>query len=432
MSCVGMLLVNLALHEFMAFRSPGATMTTYVDNWSCTANTPDQAHQAYQALQDFTSTWDLDLDNRKLVFWSTKASFRKDLRNMGYQTKLDFRELGAHVRMSQRRTNFTQTVRIRNMEPRWSRLEASPAPYFRKVGALKSAAWPRALHGASNVHLGESKFALLRSGAMRGIGSKMPGANPVVHLGLVEYPTADPAYVALRESFLDARRLTCLDRAAPILDAMAGGALPPIAGPLAIMLVRANDVGIAWSPDEQQFIDEFGLLDLWGCCSQELDFRLCWAWQGFASNRVQNRRGFSGLTNVDPALSRRVLGPLSCADRATIRVARNVSFFTQDALHHIQEGETPQCLFCGDRDSIRHRVYHCPHFQPARQGLEVPPDDLAQLEDFQALHAWGRRTPLLKEFLRALCKPSPCQFACPEGLGCLDLFILTVHALTRG
>ena len=78
--------------------------------------------------------------------------------------------------------------------------------------------------------------------------------------------TADPAYVALRESFLDARRLTCLDRAAPILDAMAGGALPPIAGPLAIMLVRANDVGIAWSPDEQQFIDEFGLLALWGCC----------------------------------------------------------------------------------------------------------------------------------------------------------------------
>ena len=373
-------------------------------NWSCAADTPAQTEHAYRSLQAFTSAWDLDLDSRKLKRPSGRTP------------------LGAHVRMSPRRTNFTQTVRIRAMESRWSRLEASLAPYHRKVGALKSAGWPRALHGISNVHLGESQFALLRSGAMRGIGSKMPGANPIIHLSLVEFPLADPAFVALRKSFLDARRLASIEYAAPVLDEMARAPVPPITGPLAILLVRANDVGLSWCVETKLFRDTFGCFDAWQCSPQELDLRLCWAWQQFASARAQHRRSFHGLTAVDPALSRRVVARLSPADRAAIRVARNGTFFTQDTLRHIREGETPHCAFCGELDSIRHRVYMCPHFQAARTNLEVPADALSQLEDFQALHAWGRRPPMLQEYLLALCQPFPTCHAAPHSTSALDLF----------
>ena len=121
-----------------------------------------------------------------------------------------------------------------------------------------------------------------------------------------------------------------------------------------------------WDSDSQKFRDGLGTFDLWTCSPQELDFRLCWAWQLGIAAKMQHRPGFQGLVSVDPALSRRVLTSLPPAQKASIRVARNGTFFTQDALHHFQEGETPNCIYCGAADSIRHRAFTCPHFSEAR------------------------------------------------------------------
>ena len=149
-----MLLVNLALHEVMQANAPQAPLSTFVDNWSCSGPSPACVDQAFQRLSAFAAQWDLDLDMKKLIFWPTDPAHRKALKGLGHPIKLEFRELGAHVRFG-------------SMETRWGRLEASLSPYHRKVAALKTAAWLKALHGVSNVYLGESNFCLLRSGAMR-------------------------------------------------------------------------------------------------------------------------------------------------------------------------------------------------------------------------------------------------------------------------
>ena len=410
LSCVGMLLVNLALHEVMHADAPQAPLSTFVDNWSCSGPTPACVDQAFRSLSAFAEKWDLDLDMKKLIFWSTDPAHRKALKSLGHPTRLEFRELGAHVRFSRRRTT------------RWGRLEASLSPYHRRVAALKTAAWPRALHGVSNVHLGESNFGLLRSGAMRGTGAKAPGANPLLHLGLVEYPLADPGFVAIRESFLDARRHAPQVNFVALLGHLATGNVAPIPGPASILSARANDIAISWDLDTQKFRDSFGNFDLWTCSPQELDFRLCWAWQLGIAAKMQHRPGFQGLVSVDPALSRRVLASLPPAQKASIRVARNGTFFTQDALHHFQEGETPNCVYCGAADSIRHRAFTCPHFSEARMGLEIPVEELALLDDFQALHAWGRRSPLLQEFYCSLLAPVNIRLLPLSGEGPMDLF----------
>ena len=384
MSCVGMLLINMALHEFFNSVAPAPYLTTYVDNWACRASSPSDAQVACDHMHALAAAWDLQLDSKKLVFWATSPQCRRHLRQAGCKVALDFKELGAHVRFSRRKTNYTQTVRVRSLETRWGRLSASLSPYARKVSALKTAAWPRALHSISNVELGECHFSALRSGAMRGINAKAPGANPVIHLSLIEHPTADPAYFALQESFLGARRMAPKIHAAHTLDLLAQGGHATVPGPVAILLDRANAIGLPWHPETQTFVDEFGPLDLWECCPNELTFRLTWAWQQSAATKLQHRRGFSGLDLVDPALSRRALKTLTPVEKSMINVARNGTFFTQDALRYFQEGETPHCVHCGAVDSIRHRIFECPFFVSARQQLPVPSSELQQLEDFQA------------------------------------------------
>ena len=408
MSCIGMLLVNIALHEFFSVVAPHPCLTTYVDNWACRTRSPSDAQVAYQHMHAFAEAWDLQLDPKKLLFWATSSQCRRHLRQAGLNVALDFKELGAHVRFSRRKTNYTQTVRIRSLETRWGRLSASLSPYARKVSALKTAAWPRALHSISNVELGECHFSALRSGAMRGINAKAPGANP--------------AYFALQESFLDARRMAIKVHATHTLDSLALGLQVPIPGPIAILLDRANAIGLPWHPGSQTFMDAFGPLDLWECCPNELTFRLTWAWQQSVATKLQHRRGFRGLDLVGPALSRRALKTLTSTEKSMVNVARNGTFFTQDALHYFQEGETPHCVHCGALDSIRHRVFECPFFAPARQQLPVPASDLMQLEDFQSLHAWAKRTPLLVPFMKRLMEPSCPYMSLPSGHGTMDLF----------
>ena len=87
---------------------------------------------------------------------------------------------------------FSQVVRLRGLEQRWIRLrESSVLPCHRRSGP-SVAAWPRALRGVSLVHLGPHHISSLRTGAMRGLNAKKPGASAKIHLSLLEHPGLIP------------------------------------------------------------------------------------------------------------------------------------------------------------------------------------------------------------------------------------------------
>ena len=149
LSCVAMAVVNVAFH-FSVHRAPGAGRAmTYVDNWEMISSDVPSLVATHTAMQAFVHSWDLQVDSAKTLAWSTTAEGRSSLKASGFAVALDFRDLGAHLQASRRRTNFTQTARFRALEDKWPRLEASLAPFAQKVRALSVAAWPAALHGAS-------------------------------------------------------------------------------------------------------------------------------------------------------------------------------------------------------------------------------------------------------------------------------------------
>ena len=104
----------------------------------------------------------------------------------------------------------------------------------------------------------------------------------------------------------------------------------------------------------------------------------------------------------------------SHADRASLRIVLNGTFYTQDALHHIGESDLPCCPACGARDSIFHRTGICPALEATRRaafGFLLQPE---LLPPCLANHGWVHRPEgqdALWQMLLQVPGPSP-DFLC--------------------
>ena len=140
LSCLAMAVLNIACHHNFRSVTNHGQLLSFVDNWRALASSPEDLVSAHQAIADFARAWDLFVNSDKTVVWCTSAKGRAALRQAGFPVTLDFRELGAHLASSRRGTNFTQTDRIRALDEKWPRLEASLSPFLHKVRALSTAA----------------------------------------------------------------------------------------------------------------------------------------------------------------------------------------------------------------------------------------------------------------------------------------------------
>ena len=392
LSCLAMAVVNIAYHFNFAHTPGTGQALSYVDNWHAVGKSVDELRASHQAICDFARAWDLPIDVQKTVVWSTHSSGRRQLRDAGFQVTLDFRELGAHLRSSQRATNFTQTARFQALEPKWPLLRASLAPIDQKIRALSSAAWPAAFHAVSAVSIGNCHFVKLRSSALLGLGLRAPGANPMVQLSLTGHPISDPEFFALQSTFRDAKFLAGPSVMGPLLD-RASAAEGPAKGPAALLLARANAVGIEWDSVAVCFRDTWGPFQLWECSWPEVLDRLARMWQYRVLHQLGGRPTFEGLVSCDVLLTRAAFKSFPKPAQGLLRVALNGTFFTCDALCHAGQADSPACPHCGARDSIRHRVLDCPHFQEARGHSPLGRDQLERLAPAQLLHCWAPASP---------------------------------------
>ena len=423
LSCVAMCIANTAFHIHMAQSSAPSRTLTFVDNYESVADSFPAIVQAHDSLMEFSRTWDMPVDAGKTIAWCTTAAGRARLREAGFQVLLDFRDLGAHLQTSRRFSNRTQVDRFRALDDRWPRLSASHAPVPQKVRALSTAAWPSALHAISVTPVGETHFSSLRSKAMKGINLKAPGANPLLQLSLVEFPVADPFFFTVRSSFMDLKCLAGAEIVCPLLTAAVHEPTRE-PGPATLLLARANALGLAWRPALNRFEDALGLFDLWKASCAEVQLRLCWAWQQQIQERLCRRPTFAGLERTDPGMTRRIFSTFTPHDQAFLRISLNGTFFTNDALCHCGENDSKDCRFCGQVDSVQHRIFFCQHFQECRREAGISHEVLQGLEPAQALHAWAAACPSLapvRKELACLVETFDDFQAAPSG-SCLDLF----------
>ncbi|CAE7525471.1 Pol [Symbiodinium sp. CCMP2592] len=393
MSCVAMAIVDLALHWHVARADLQHCLTSFVDDWQVRECSPARVQLAVAMVTEFVRGWDLTMDPRKTVFWASRADHRRQLRRQGLPVENSVRNVGGHVSFNRRCTNATVQARIEGLEGLWPRLAASWAPRNQKVMALKVAAWPAALHGISGVCLSLARFAALRSAAVQGLRLDRPGLNPMIYLGMVEFPLADPHFFAIWSTFRDLRVHAARDSFVPLLASLLSKEGSRTPGPAGVFLERVALLGWRWDIQAEMIEDSISCFDPWAVSPQELLFRLTFAWQRAIGVELEKRDGFQGLSQADPGETRRLQKNFAAEDRLNLALGLSGAFYTQDALHHFSDNpdDDRSCRFCGQADGVKHRVWYCPHFRERCGPASFPDVDVATLAPAQSLRGWAMR-----------------------------------------
>ena len=289
------------------------------------------------------------------------------------------------MQFSRQSTNATSMRRFQEVRLLWPKLRKCLSPYRIKVQALRVAAWPRALHGGSVVHLAWNSFKKLRSGAMKGLGENKPGASPLIHIGLLEAPGTDPGFAAIWEAVRDFRSEGEFHRAEIAL-------------------------GFSLVSDAAQAVNS-------GCFAPG---------SKALGAIVQHRRHFEGLGTVDVPESLRLMKSRSESQQSLMRVVHNGTFYTNDALQHVAADLGPQCTWCGQQDNLMHRLWECPHFASARTDCPADVLDLVDsLPPCLVCHGWTQeprgRTEFLQYLLAVPDTSAVLEPVCPLGPVC-DVF----------
>ena len=295
---------------------------------------------------------------------------RKSLVEQGFRVAANCKLLGAHVQVSRKHTNATQTARVSTLQPLWPKLKLSAAAYEVKVQAIRAAAWPKGLHAIAATTVSLQTFASLRAGAMKGLNADGAGCNAMVHLGLLECPQTDPHFWSIYQTFKMVRECGIEDVVHPALFALAtGDETYANNGITATVLTRIQTFG--WHVSSSHCLsDDFGPFNLFSISIAELRWRMEWAWLKVVAAGVSHRPGFSGLWQIDPARTRAWLSKLNCSDRAAYRKILNGAHVTQDGKHYCQEADSDVCQFCDCSDSRFHRFWGCSVFDECRQGVD--------------------------------------------------------------
>ena len=219
LSVAGMMITNIVMHKYMSLRSPSITMLSYVDNWEMNAEEVEEVIEGMQHLEKFCTMWDLQLDQTKTIYWSINASARQTLRQSEFKVINSCRDLGGHLQFTKQKTNKTLAEKCNSIRKLWPRLHQCRSPLRHKFKVLRCKAWPRVLHSCPAVHVNNHIFTNLRRGAMQGLGLHKPGANPMIQLSWLLFPTHDPECYAIFSSVRHARRFANSEALDPFLEA---------------------------------------------------------------------------------------------------------------------------------------------------------------------------------------------------------------------
>ena len=376
MSCVGMLVLDILFHRWIAVQHPLEYPLSYVDDWQVLTYDPTKVCNLLASLESFTKLVDLQLDPKKTFAWSTCGASRKALKQQHVVIQNQAKSLGAQMQFTRRHAAQVLASRLAELQPLWPRLRRSLSPYPVKVRAIVAAAWPKGLHGVAASSVSTSQIQAARAGAMRALNSNGAGCNALVHLGLSESPSTDPQFWAIMETFRSIRDSHSQVALAPLVQAALENPSPlPRGGPTRALVDRIHLLG--WSIDENLMVsDSLGSFDLFRTSPGELFTRAALSWTKVVASSVAYRPLFHGLEKADSGDTRKYLRSLPQQDQGLFRKSLNGAHFANDALCYFSGSGSSKCDYCQQEDSRYHRYWDCPIFEPHRHSCPADVRDL--------------------------------------------------------
>ena len=413
LSVFGMVVVDWMLDWWLRAQEVQVDLRTFVDDWGVLFREVSVFDRVWTALEQFTSHLDLAIDMSKTRLWSTDSDARRVFRQGRLVVTLAARNLGAHQNFSRHCHNAEIQKRLASMPRIWIRLKASPATYKQKLVAIHMMAWPKALHGISVVHLGETHWKCLRSGAVRALKADRKGANPYLHLASSSVQS-DPEAWAILQTLRDVRELGDPEVVEPTLGLFASNLdSVPSNGPSAVLLSRLRRLG--WGVGSQGLVqDRLGTFSLLRIAWDELVVRVRLAWGHVMAVAVSHRPTFDGLQHVDLSELAPALASFGPSDLVYLRCHLDGTLFTENGRAQFRSDVSGKCPWCPAKDGFHHRAWQCPFFAPCRSHLTA--SQLALVPTLPAClvdHGWPVVLPewevVAGWYLRddGLCRMSP-------------------------
>lgn len=395
LSVVAMMLVNLALNEFMQIRCPIADCWTFVDDWQLTANNAQDIQQGLHELTVFTQLLDIPMDSDKSAVWSTDASSRRDFRTAGLPITYHGRNLGGHLTYCKVVTNYTIQTRIAKQKDLWVWLQRSFAPHPQKLLALMVVAWPRCLHGISVNMLGSKHFTKMRTKAVQSLGDHRKGTSPLLHLSCLNDPRTDPEFYACWLTIKHFRVFSNPQIAFPMVDYLLHVSdVQDRSGPCSVFIQKLQLLGWTWKGGG--FIEDHEQLPLHILHDpvQWLWLRARHAWWARILAVVSQREGFQGLASADVIRSIHTFKSLPDDQRQLLVVSMNGTFFTRDKLFASGHFPSKKCPWCEHQDSVFHRHWECHYHQSSR--AKIPShvfNQFSEQPECMMQHGWCQESP---------------------------------------
>ena len=424
LSCLAMICVDQIFHKWMVAGSVRCTPLSYVDNWELVFADSDNVKSIMDRALDFAASWDLTIDAGKTYSWATSKMARRTLRAEGFRVVGDTRDLGAHVSYGSMIRNGTLQQRIQGLSDFWAKLAGSRGSVFQKVRAIKTAAWPRALHAVSAVVVGRKHWEFLRTAYMKALRFQKPGSSPWIQM-IIDGFCVDPQQYAIWNTILDFRSLGSSSlQLATLNSVISEGSRVAKASVSEVLCHRLHQIG--WALSEDGFAqDRFGGFDLARGCLQAIMIRFQIAWQSLVSCKVAHRMDFANFDSVNLVETRKDMKRHPLPDQGALRAVLNGTTFTNQHAYHWSSNGSCSCPECGALDSLHHKYWEC---QFVDDLIGLVPIDVRELIDVLpscvADRGWTLRPSLYLVWSQMLLSiPMEVRFCVPPVLpDILDLF----------
>ena len=206
---------------------------------------------------------------------------------------------------------------------------------------------------------------------MKGLNLHHGGTSSTVHLGMVARPILDPAFNVLTDTVMQFRKYAAPEVAYPILDDLSTD--PPDRyhqGPCGFFLGRLHGIGWHWD-GSSTIVDHEGLTHaMEQVTDQLLPLRLRQAWW-LRTGVTACRPLFQRLWRADVRRTLVNWDKWTPEEQGILRVALTGTFDIRDKHYKAKLAPDTDCQWCGQPDSILHRNWECPAFEPQRQGTHT-------------------------------------------------------------
>lgn len=389
-SVFAMALVDYLVDAWLTAMVPSLhSLHMYVDDWHFLASSPEVLLEVWHRLLEFAGLMELEVDAAKSFMWAAQAHDRKALQHGPVPVLLASKALGARHNFCRRKGNREVVQRIGALVSLWPRLRASMSPVWVKARILKQLAWPRAFYSVSVVHLGDTHFSHLRTGALRALGANRIGASPSLHLSTWQL-WSDPEAWCILQTFREAREVGNLAALRMMLQLTSslGGSVPQN-GPASVIHDRAVRLGWTLTP-AGTFLDEFGEFDLLTVAWDLLVAKVKWAWPQVLGTEHCHRRSFEGLHLTWLEEVPKSLARFSTQDQIYLRCAMDGTLYHDISKDKSNRGKHSKCQFCNGVDSFFHRVWECPYFHTCRESFPWI-SLVSELPQAVSCHGWPLR-----------------------------------------